>query len=88
MAFWIPNTWTSHLEAPLPDIGADKVVELVKLVNFVNGKEQIANVFVVKLLKNHKLEKDAAIRDELCWKNLKEDNHEDLSSEDDRGYDE
>lgn len=50
----------------MPDTGADEVVDLVKLVNSVYGKEKTANVFDVELLRNHKLEKGAAIGDELC----------------------
>ncbi|CAA3013796.1 probable leucine-rich repeat receptor kinase At1g68400 [Olea europaea subsp. europaea] len=43
-------------KSPLHDIGGDEAVDLVKLVNSVNGKEQTANVFDVELLKDRNVE--------------------------------
>ncbi|CAI9768178.1 unnamed protein product [Fraxinus pennsylvanica] len=41
---------------PLHAIGVNEAVDLVKLVNSVNGKERTANVFDVELLRNRSLE--------------------------------
>ncbi|KAL2542171.1 putative inactive receptor kinase [Abeliophyllum distichum] len=43
-------------KSPLHAIGGNEVVDLVKLVNSVTGKERTANVFDVELLKNRDIE--------------------------------